>query len=66
MKTATKATPNLADLPSDERIQLEDQIFKRALALWRKRGRAHRDALNALLQAERELLAQKGTGRFHS
>ncbi|MGD0252658.1 MAG: hypothetical protein ABSC01_08170 [Verrucomicrobiota bacterium] len=42
MKTATKAIPNLADLPSDERMQLEDQIWERALALWRKRGSAHR------------------------
>ena len=55
----------MADLPSDERMQLEDQIWKRALALWRKRGRAHRNALNALLQAEREVLAQR-TGKIHS
>ena len=66
MKTATKAIPNLTDLPSDERMQLEDQIFKRALALSHKKGHGHRDALNALLQAEREVLAQKGTGRLHS
>lgn len=66
MKTATKAIPNLADLPSDEQMQLEDLIFERALALWHKRGHGHRDALNALLQAEREVLAQKGTDRLHS
>jgi hypothetical protein len=66
MKTTTRPIPNLADLPSDERMQLEDQIMKRALALWRKRGHAHRNALNALLQAEREILAQKRTGRVHS
>jgi hypothetical protein len=66
MKAATKAIPNLADLPSDERMQLEDQIFKRALALWHKRGHGHRDALNALLQAEHEVLAQKRTGRLYS
>jgi hypothetical protein len=54
---ATKLMPNPADLASDERMQLEDQIYKRALALWHERGYGHRDALNALLQAEREVLA---------
>jgi hypothetical protein len=50
MKTAaTKGMPNPADLPSDERMQLEDQIFKRTLALWHKRRHGHRDVLNALL-----------------
>lgn len=66
MKTTTRPIPKLADLPSDECMQLEDQIWERALALWRKRGHAHKNALNALLQAEREVLAHKGTGKFHS
>ena len=66
MKTTTEPIRNLADLPSDERMQLEDQIMERALALWHKKGYAHRNALNALLQAEREILAQKGTARVRS
>jgi hypothetical protein len=65
MKTITRPVSNLADLPSNERLQLEDQIWERALALWRKRGYAHRNALNALLQAEREVLAQR-TGKIRS
>jgi hypothetical protein len=66
MKTTTRPIPNLAGLPSDERMQLEDQIMERALALWHKKGHAHRNALNALLQAEREIMAQKRTGKVHS
>jgi hypothetical protein len=62
MKTAPQPIPNLTDLPSAERMQLEDQIMERALALWHKKGHAHQNALNALLQAEREVLAQKRTG----
>jgi hypothetical protein len=59
MKPLTRAILNLADLPLDERMELNDQITERALALWRKKGRGHRNALDALLQAEREVLARK-------
>ncbi len=59
MKTTAKTIPNLAGMPADECMQLEDQIMERALVLWRKKGHGHRNALKALLQAERELLAQK-------
>ncbi len=66
MKTTTKITANPAALPTGERMQLEDQIMERALALWRKKGRAHLNAPDALLQAEREILAQNGTARVRS
>ena len=59
MKTITRPIPKLADLPPDECMQLEDQIMERALTLWNKKGHAHRNALNALLQAEREMFALK-------
>jgi hypothetical protein len=59
MKTTTSPILNLADLPSAERMQLEDHIMERALALWRKRRHGHQNALKALLQAEREVLARK-------
>jgi len=54
-----KAIPNLVDLPLDEYMQLEDRIMERALALWHKEGHAHRNAPDALLQVEREILAQR-------
>jgi hypothetical protein len=59
MKTATQPIPDLADVTSAERMQLEDQIMERALAIWHKKGHAHQNVLNALLQAKREILAQK-------
>jgi len=59
IKTTARPILNLADLPSDERMELEDRITERALALWRKKGHGHRNALDALLQAEREVLARK-------
>jgi hypothetical protein len=59
MKSVTRAILNLADLPLDERMELNDQITEQALALWRKKGRGHLNALDALLQAEREMLARK-------
>jgi hypothetical protein len=59
MKTTTRPIPDLAGLPPGEPMQLEDQIMERALALWHKKGHAHRNALNALFQAEREILAQR-------
>jgi len=58
-KADTGVIPNLAGLPPDERTRLEDQITERAFTLWRRKGHAHRNALNALLQAEREVLAGK-------
>jgi hypothetical protein len=64
MKTTAKIIALWADVPSDERVQLEDQIMERALMLWHKKGHAHRNALNAWLQAEREILAQKEQARF--
>ena len=36
-------------------MQLEDQIMRRALEVWRKKVRGRQDALNAWLQAEREI-----------
>jgi hypothetical protein len=59
MKTPAKSIPNLANLSSNERMELEDQIEQRAFALWRKKGHGHRDALNALRQAEREVLTPR-------
>lgn len=56
MKPSAKSIPNLANLSSNERMELEDQIEQRAFALWRKKGHGHRDALSALRQAEREVL----------
>lgn len=58
MRTTTKAVSGLAGSVSDEQMQLEDQIMERALALWHKKGRRHRDAPKALRQARRELFIQ--------
>jgi hypothetical protein len=47
-------------------MRLEDQLFEQALVPWHRGGNGHRNALICLLQAEREVLAQKGTGRLYS
>lgn len=60
MKTTVKKFVNLADLPAEERMQLEDKIMERALALWHKKGRHHLDALSAFRQAEREIFPHNG------
>jgi hypothetical protein len=62
---ATGGTPSSkgADCSLYERMKLEDQIMERALALWRKRGRGHRNALDALHQVKCEVLAQTGAGK---
>jgi hypothetical protein len=60
MSTTVKKIVNPADLPTEERIQLEDKIMERALALWRKKGPEHVDALNAYRQAEREIFSHNG------
>jgi len=49
------------ELRAKEWTRLEDKILRRALALWRRRGKAHLDALSALRRAEREVLATNGT-----
>jgi hypothetical protein len=54
--TNTTATFSLMDLPSDERLKLEDQIMERALALWRRKQTLRLTALAALRRAERETL----------
>jgi hypothetical protein len=56
---AKKFTSTIIAEPSDmsegKRMQLEDQIMRRALEVWRKKVRGRQDALNAWLQAEREI-----------
>jgi len=59
MKTKPRATNKKAGLTVEKQLDLEDQIMERALAVWRKPGRGHRNALNAWLQAEQEVLAQE-------
>jgi hypothetical protein len=56
IKTTVKAVPGLAGRVSEKWMRLEDQIMERALVLWHKKGRSHRNALKALLQARREIL----------
>ena len=46
-----------ADLRAKEWMKLEEKILQRALALWRRKGRRHLDAVKALRQAEREILS---------
>jgi hypothetical protein len=65
-KTTVKIIAHWADMPPGKRMQLQDQVMKRALELWHKKGRGHRDALAAWLQAEREVLAQNGMNWAHS
>jgi hypothetical protein len=56
MKAAPKTIPVPKPLP-DQIMRIEDRIMARALALWHGKGQARRNAVNAWLQAERELLA---------
>jgi hypothetical protein len=63
MQTTTMTTFSLADLPSGERMKLEDQIMERALALWRNKQSSRLSALDALHRAERETLKSKRTGK---
>ncbi len=48
------ATFSLADFPSGERVKLESEIIKNALALWRKKQPIHLAALKTLLHARRK------------
>jgi hypothetical protein len=57
MKTKARPTNKTGGLTMEKRLDLEDQIMERALALWRKPGPGHRNALNAWLEAEQEVLA---------
>jgi hypothetical protein len=61
---ATKSSSTIIADPSDmsegKRMQLEDQIMKRALDLWRKKARGRQDALTVWLQAEREIWEKTG------
>jgi Protein of unknown function (DUF2934) len=59
MKTKARPTNKTGGLTVEKRLDLEDQIMERALALWRKPGPGHRNALNAWLQAEQEVLVQE-------
>jgi hypothetical protein len=59
MKTKARPTNKTGGLTVEKRLDLEDQIMERALALWRKPTRGHRNALNAWLQAEQEVLVQE-------
>jgi len=57
-----KAAPKTMPAPkafTDQVARIEDRIMARALALWHESGRGRRSALDAWLQAERELLPQK-------
>jgi hypothetical protein len=57
-KTTLKTLPRLTGLGPEAWMRLEDQIMARALELWRKKGRGRRNALQAMLQAKREILIQ--------
>jgi hypothetical protein len=63
LPTTTMTTFSLADLPSGQRMKLEDQIMERALALWCNRRTARFSALHALRQAEREIFKSKYRGK---
>jgi len=62
MKAASKTIPVAGPL-SDEFMRIEDRIMARALALWHGKGRGHRSAADAWLQAERELLLPESKRR---
>lgn len=49
-----------AELRSKEWMRLEEKIMERALALWRRKGKAHLDALSAWRRAETEVLVRAG------
>lgn len=49
------------ELRAREWMKLEDRIKRRALVLWRRKGRVRMDALSAWRRAEQELLPRNGT-----
>jgi len=49
------------ELRAKQWTSLEDEIMQRALALWRRKGKEHVDALTAWRRAEREVLGQNGS-----
>jgi hypothetical protein len=52
-----------AGLRSKEWMRLEDKIMELALAFWRRKGKAHLDALSAWRRAETEVLVGSGGQR---
>lgn len=50
---------NPEELRASQWLRLEEEILERAFVLWRRKGRAHMDALKALRQAEQEILSQE-------
>jgi hypothetical protein len=51
------------ELREKEWMRLEDRITARALALWRRKGKPHLDALSAWRRAELEVISQNGNAR---
>jgi hypothetical protein len=59
-------SPRPEELREKEWWRLEDRIMERALALWRRKGRAHLEPLNAWRRAELEILSQDRKARVRA